>query len=109
MKKFTGHINLGKRITVYGNNAMHYSIEIWTKRFGFICFHPSIKDWPWYFYCSPNATPWAATYAIGPGLREDDKKFAPIRKSKFGHNFDSVKYYKALMAINDHSVDDSED
>lgn len=100
MKKFEGHINIGKRITVYGDNAMHYAVNIWTKRFGYICIHPTVESWKWYFYLSPNATPWAATYAKGPGLRESDKHLAPIRKILFGHNFDTEKNRDALKELN---------
>ena len=100
MKKFEGHINIGKRITIYGDNAMHYAIHIWTKRFGYVCFHPTVGTWKWYFYLSPNATPWAATYAKGSGLRECDKNLASVRKTRFGHNFDTEKNREALNELN---------
>ncbi len=100
LKKFEGHINLGKRITIYGNNAMHYAINIWTKHFGYVCFHPTVGRWGWYFYLSPNATPWAATFAKGSGLRTEDKRLAPIRKTLFGHNFDVEKNYDTLHELN---------
>lgn len=77
---FTGHVSFLRtrrdgpaRITIYGANAMHWAINVWTKRWGFVCFHPTTRTfggrWPWYFYVSPNATPWAATFKIGPGAR----------------------------------------
>lgn len=100
LKKFTGHINIGRRVTIYGNNAMHYAVNIWTKRFGYICFHPTVGKWRWYFYLSPNATPWAATYAIGPGLRKTDRQLAPVRKAMFGHNFSTEKNGDALYELN---------
>lgn len=70
-----GHISLGP-ITVYGSNAMHFAINIRTKRWGFICFRPPVYDmgrwWGWYVYISRDGTPCkpACTYARGPGLRD---------------------------------------
>jgi hypothetical protein len=50
---------------------MHVAISIRT-RWGFIYFHPTWhmfgKWWPWYFYISPDGTPTAATFKVGPGL-----------------------------------------
>lgn len=105
MKKFDGHINIGKRITIYGNNAMHYAVNIWTKRFGYICFRPTTGHgkWRWYFFCSPNATPWAATFAIGPGLKMKDKKLATQRRRLFGHGFDTELYNEILFELNNNS------
>lgn len=61
-------------LTVYGMNAMHFAWNLYTKRWGWICFRPTTYHfgswWRWYFYVSPNATPWAATFKIGPGIRE---------------------------------------
>lgn len=69
-RRFSGHVSLGP-VCIYGFNAMHVAINIRTRRWGYICFHPPIYCfgvfWPWYFYLSPNATPWAATYKVGPG------------------------------------------
>ena len=68
-KHFGGYFIIGP-ITVYGWNAMHVAVNIKT-RWGYVCFHPTWRVfghwWPWYFYISPNATPWAATFGIGPG------------------------------------------
>lgn len=81
----------GRRVTIFGFNAMHVAINVWTRRWGYVCFHPTMRVfgrwWPWYFYVSPNATPWAATFAIGPGLERLDKHRAPIRRAKYGHNY----------------------
>jgi len=67
-----GHINIGRRVTIYGDNAMHFAVNVWTHRWGYICFRPSTRrhgHWNrWYFYVSPNATPWAATWGCGPGF-----------------------------------------
>lgn len=74
-KLLGGHIRIG-RLTVYGFNAMHVAIN-WRGKQNYWCFHPPIwwfgRKWPWYFYVSPNATPWAAIYAVGPGVSEIDK------------------------------------
>lgn len=54
--------------------AMHLAINVQTRRWGWVCFHPTVRvfgyRWRWYFYCSPDATPSSATYAVGPGLRD---------------------------------------
>jgi hypothetical protein len=107
-KHFGGHITftfLYWRIVIYGFNAMHVAINIRTQRWGYICFHPPIKCfgkwWPWYFYLSPNATPWAATFAVGPGLYNTDRYLAKIYCELFGHNFDTDHYYDLMMVIKD--------
>ena len=87
-----GHVTIGP-ITVYGDNAMHWGVNISSKKFGYICFRlPFFSHrvwWPLYFYCSPNATPWAATFMIGKKYGGYDYKLAPIRRKKLGHNFDT--------------------
>lgn len=89
-KYLGGHITFGN-VTIYGFNAMHVAIQIWTKKWGYICFHPPMwfyRWWSWYFYLSPNATPWASTFAIGPGISKENKEGAKERFLKYGHNFD---------------------
>lgn len=98
-RRLGGHVSLGP-VTVYGFNAMHVAINIWTKRWGVICFHPDLrflgkyapwmlgKEWPWYFYLSPNHTPWSATFAIGPGVEREEKIDAVRRWAMWGHNYD---------------------
>jgi hypothetical protein len=58
---------------VYGWNAMHVAVLVRTYRWGWLCFHPPVRMygrwWPWYFYASPDATPSAATFRMGPGAR----------------------------------------
>jgi hypothetical protein len=73
-RRLSGHISLsifGRHVTIYGFNAMHVAVNVWTKRWGYLCFHPPVRCfgrwWPWYFYASPNGTPWAATFRLGPG------------------------------------------
>ena len=89
-KKLGGHITVklfGRSVTVYGINAMHIALEIST-RWGYVCFHPPFRWyghwWPWYFYISPNATPWASTMAIGPGVSKENKRGARIRRAIYG-------------------------
>ncbi len=98
-----GHINIGPHTTIYGDNAMCWTMQIHTKKWGFICITlPSIKRWrmnmPFYIYCSPNGTPWACTYYSGGDKKEVIR--AQIRKYNFGHNFDSDKFEKELRCLN---------
>jgi len=76
-KHWGGHWSCGP-VTIYGFNAMHVAINVWIKRWGYLCFHPPMRVygrwWPWYFYVSRNATPWAATILIGPGVREERRE-----------------------------------
>ena len=63
---------LGKRVTLYGFNAMHVAIDIRVSKYKFICFHPPMRCfgvwWPWYLYASPDATPGRAFWGYGPGF-----------------------------------------
>lgn len=95
---FGGHISF-LNITIFGSNAMNWTVNIRTKKYGAICFTlPTLsrftKDrytkkyrFDWYFYLSPNGTPWASTYYIGSSKKENIR--AKIRFLHFGHNFDS--------------------
>ena len=60
-----GHLSIGS-ITIYGENAMHWAVNIRTRKFGYICFRLPVKCfgvwWPLYFYCSPDTTPTRATF-----------------------------------------------
>lgn len=113
MKFFGGHITIGS-ITIFGANAMNWTINIRTKKWGVICFTlPTIsrfrktrydKKWrfEWYYYLSPNGTPWASTYYIGTDKKEHIR--AQVRQYKFGHNFDAWnddEIKKKLWQIND--------
>ena len=64
-RKLHGHVNIGP-VTIYGANAMHWAVNISTRRWGYICFRLPLPCfgvwWGLYFYVSPNGTPWAATY-----------------------------------------------
>lgn len=74
-RHFGGHVSFslfGKRVTIYGWNAMHIAIDIQWRRQKFICFHPPAYMfgtwWPWYLYVSADATPTNAFWGIGPGF-----------------------------------------
>ena len=92
-KHLGGHISPGWRFTLYGFNAMHVAAQIGTRRWGYICFHPPMRCfgqwWPWYIYLSPNATPWAATWGVGPGFDREAREGAPWRRQNLGHGFAS--------------------
>lgn len=77
-----GHIRIG-RATIYGANAMHWAVNVrW--RGTYWCFHPTTRTfgghWRWYFYISRNATPWAATFLLGPGVDRTDREALADRK-----------------------------
>lgn len=84
-KYLSGHKRIGP-VTLYGFNSMHVAVNVWSDSLGaYVCFHPTVRmhgrQWPWKFYVSRNATPWAAIVAIGPGLDSDDKAAARARTS----------------------------
>lgn len=111
MKFFGGHITIGN-VTIFGANAMNWVVNIRTKKYGSICFtlpcmarfrterYTKKIVFDWYFYLSPNGTPWASTYYIGSNKKE--KIRAELRFMKFGHNFNAWDEDKcALRAFND--------
>ena len=67
MRFFGGLIDWGP-ITIYGENAMHWAVNISTP-FGYLCFRLPFRCfgrwWPLYFYISKNATPKMAKFIIG--------------------------------------------
>jgi hypothetical protein len=104
-KWLSGHIKMG-RLTIYGRNGMHWGVTFWTNKYGYICTRLPLpcfrKWWPWYFYLSPNATPWASTFFIGKKHSFDDWATARLRYKYLGHNFnpdsnkstfDSIGYF----------------
>ncbi len=101
IKHFGGHVNLGP-VTVHGENAMHWGVTVWTRRWGFVCFRLPVRCfgrwWPLYLYASPNATPWASTFCLGEG--QEERRRAVLRRATFGHNFNVDKHRKMLRAIN---------
>jgi hypothetical protein len=105
-RNFGGHVSfkfLWWKVVIYGINAMHVALNVKTKRWGWLCFHPTFRCfgvwWPWYFYASPNATPWASTFCIGPGTYDTDRAGAILRRSRFGHNFDVERRWEDLQRI----------
>ena len=102
-----GIINIGRNITIYwGNSAMHWAVNWWTKKYGYICWRPAIGRQKAYFYVSPNGTPWASTFYIGPD--KDEYVQSRIRKTCFGHNWDpdgwdeeyQLSLYEIMRGIN---------
>ena len=96
-----GHINIGP-VTIYGSNAMHWAVNINSRKWGYICFRLPFrcfgKWWPLYFYISPNATPWASTFQIGGN--KHDRCLASLRRFHFGHGFSVDEHYEKLKEIN---------
>ncbi len=84
------HISMG-RLTIYGENAMHWGVTFWTMKWGYICFRLPFRCfggwWPLYFYVSPCATPWASTFYLGSNREQKIKSVR--RRNKFGHNFNT--------------------
>jgi hypothetical protein len=116
--KIEGHFSIGN-LTVYGDNAMHFGCHYWTKRWGYICWRLPVfcgiadkiqygdrMRWvPLYFYLSPNATPWAATFMLGGRFSKTEKLCSKLRKIKLGHNFkydsENEDYnYRVMRQIN---------
>ena len=103
-----GHISFFG-VTIYGANAMRWAVNIRTKRWGYICFTLPVmaryitnsrgqRLWNWYFYLSPNGTPWASTFYRGSD--ENEAIRAQIRKMSFGHGFSTEKLGEELYALN---------
>ena len=101
-KHFGGHVTIGP-LTIYGFNAMHLAMNLRTKRWGTICFHPSLRflgagvpwhlrEHPWSFFLSPNCTPWASTFLLGPRFTRLEKLAALRRWVLWGHGYDSELY-----------------
>ncbi|SNR91440.1 hypothetical protein [Hymenobacter mucosus] len=102
-KWFRDHIDLGKRVTIFGANAMHFMVTVRTKRWGVVSFRliSFDKRFPLSLYCSPNGTPWACTYCVGLGPHEKIRSL--MRRLNFGHNFNSWDdaTYEQLRKLND--------
>jgi len=69
IENFLGeHITIGP-ITIYGENAMHWAVQIKTRRWGYVSFRLPFMScgrwWPLYFYCSPTRDPRQITFKIG--------------------------------------------
>lgn len=104
-RKLRGHLSIG-RLTIYGRNAMHWGVNFWTRRWGYVCFRLPLTCfgcwWPLYFYLSPNATPWAATLYLSRG---GFSRKARARRRRFGHGFDTELHAEALRSFNDENWD----
>lgn len=85
-----GHVKLGP-ICVYGENAMHWGVNIKTRRWGYICFRLPFRCfkrwWHLYFYLSPNATPWASTFLVGREHSRTEKRAALWRRRNWGNGY----------------------
>jgi hypothetical protein len=104
-RKLCGHLSVGP-VTLYGANAMHWAVNISTERWGYVCFRLPLpcfgRWWPMYFYCSPNAAPWAATFFRGRDLYDHRaRELAEARRQAFGHNFDTDERSVELRQVND--------
>ena len=75
--------------------AMHGAVNIRT-RWGKLCLKPPTyvfgRWWPWYAYLSPNATPWAAKWGMGPGFDKGDR--------------DALRDRRAALRRMHHALDD---
>ena len=69
-----GHFTIFN-ITIHGENAMHWAVNIHTKKYGYICFRLPVRSfgrwWPLYFYISHNATPRGSTFCIPKSYKEN--------------------------------------
>lgn len=115
-KVLGGHINIGKRLTVYGDNAMHFGVTFWTKKYGYICFRLPVPSgivgyflygdklrWqPLYLYFSPNATSWASTFMLGEKHDRNDWALSRARRVRLGHNWKTSNndLYQEMRRIN---------
>ena len=99
-KHLHGHWELGP-ITLYGQNAMHWAINIKLPRC-YLCFRLPVRCfrrwWPLYLYISNNATPSNATLLLGQYSIED-KVAAKFRRKLLG-----VFYRKPNSARTEHRI-----
>jgi hypothetical protein len=101
-----GHISIGN-LTIFGENAMHWSVSIRTRKYGYICLTLPLrcfgKYWGCHLYFSPNSTPWASTYykSLWKENNKNEELRAKIRKLNFGHNFNTDIHREELRALND--------
>lgn len=72
-----GHVTVGP-VTLYGDNAMAWTAQVRTAT-GYLVARAPIRR-PWKIYFSPNATPWAATWGMGPGFREHGDDLPSVRR-----------------------------
>jgi hypothetical protein len=76
-RHLSGHVTIGP-LTLFGANAMDWAVQIYVAALGVsLCAKPTTSRRGWYFYATPNCTPWAAVLGCGPGLgRENGERIA---------------------------------
>lgn len=83
----SGHLNITRHVTIFGENAMNWKLQIYTKKYGVVTITlPTwrrIKKGDWYISFSPDGTPQSATFYIGYDKIAAIK--AKIRYHHFGH------------------------
>lgn len=106
---FGGHVTVGP-ITIYGSNAMDWTVNIRSKKYGYICFTlPFLTRWKkhkgsdkavytWYWYCSPDGTPNSCTFWMGN--KYDEKANSILRRKLLGHNWKGEKNKEINYIIN---------
>jgi hypothetical protein len=95
-----GHRRIGPMTTYAFETAMHGAVNIET-RWGSLCFAwprlGGLHRWPAYAYLSPNATPWAATWAIGGEWTAQERRLIAVRRALWGHGYDVTKHDPRLL------------
>jgi len=89
---------MGKVLHIYRrDSAMHGAIELHLPWVGYLTFTPNhFGRRNWSLTLSHNATPWAATVALGPGLSASEKAAARARRAIFGLGRRSLAWCQAL-------------
>lgn len=91
------------RTTVYSRDtAMHGAVMVSTQRWGLVTFMPACHYAGWHIYASPNGTPWASTWGIGPGYMHDSpdgRKMARVRRELWDHNYDCERLDPQLLDL----------
>lgn len=79
-------------------SAMHGALQV-TTPWGLLVVQPPAGRWRWLAYLSPNGTPWAATWAVGPGLTAGQKQRARVHRALWGHGYDPVKLDPQILGM----------
>lgn len=89
-----------KYIAIYPrDSAMHGAVQVHVPHFGYVTFTPN--HWGrrnWSIVVSHNATPWAATFVMGPGQSDADKAAARVRRALFGFGRRSLAWCQEIGA-----------
>lgn len=101
-----GHRSIGVA-TLYGfDTAMHGAIEAPTRWGWLVISVPRLggKPIPWGAFLSPNGTPWAATWLIGPRHCAGERRMARVRRALWGHGYstgthDPMILDRAIVAV----------